>query len=152
MNYQLLIKDLCVNLNSMRKDLVRTMFERFDMTECNKVSLIVVSDLFNAKNHFDVKNGRKTADEVNQEFKHCIKLFRDLKDSDMVRSDHLIQLFQCISTSIESDYNFESFIQNCFRYNEIVRMSAQHSHAESTQSTPIYDRERQHPSQSMKYT
>ena len=76
MNYQQLIKDLCTNFSKVRVDLVRTMFERFDSNESGKLNLIMLSELFNAKNHFDVKSGRKTSDEANQEFQHCIQLFR----------------------------------------------------------------------------
>jgi len=155
MNYQMLIKDLCINLNTFRKDLVRTMFERFDSNENGKVNMNVISELFNAKNHYDVKSGRKTPDEIDRDFQNCIRLFRELKENvDMVRSDHFIQLFQCISTSIESDYQFETLVNNCFRYNEIARAISVHnmSTAQSVTTTPIYDKERQHPSESMKYT
>lgn len=154
MNYHLLIKDLCINLNNFRKDLVRTMFERFDCQENGKINICLLSELFNAKNHYDVKSGRRTWDEVNRDFQQCIKLFKELRGNDMIRSDHLIQLFQCISTAVESDYQFESLMHNCFRYNEIPRLNSvsgtQFSRSEA--QTPIYDKERQHPSQSIKYT
>ena len=154
MNYQLLIKDLCINLNQIRKDMVRTMFERFDSNESGKVNLLTIGELFNPKNHFEVKSGRKTPDEVDGDFQQAIRLFRDVRGTEMVRSDHLIQMFQCISSAIESDFNFEAFMGNCFRYNEIPRASNTRNSqlGQSVMSTPIYDKEREHPSQSMKYT
>ena len=52
------------------------MFERFDANENGKVNLNTVAELFNAKNHFDVKSGRKTSEEINKDFQLCIQLFR----------------------------------------------------------------------------
>jgi len=52
------------------------MFERFDSNESGKINLVTLAELFNAKNHYDVKSGRKTWDEVNKDFQHCIKIFR----------------------------------------------------------------------------
>ena len=105
MDYILLIKDLCTNFNHNRKDCVRTMYERLDYNEDGKIRVSILVELFNAKNHFDVKTGRKTFDEVNKDFRRCVDIFKKIKNSDYARSEQILQLYQCMSPSIESDFS-----------------------------------------------
>jgi len=42
------------------------MFERFDSNESGKINLVTLAELFNAKNHYDVKSGRKTWESEHQ--------------------------------------------------------------------------------------
>lgn len=60
-----------------------------------------------------------------------------------------------VSPNIDNDFNFEAVLKNCFRYNELPRqnkLDAPHARTNEQIEAPIYDKERYHPQDSIKYT
>lgn len=55
---------------------------------------------------------------------------------------------------IDNDHIFEEILKNCFRYNELPRRNKLETPnvSHKDKQSPIYDEERHHPKQSMKYT
>lgn len=64
MDYGLLIKDLTAGFNNFRTGIVRSTFDRLDYQDTGKFDIRMLKELFNPRNHFDVKTGRKTTEEV----------------------------------------------------------------------------------------
>ena len=155
MDYHLLIQDLTAGFNNFRRGAVRSTFDRLDYLDSGKFDIRILKELFNSRNHFDVKNGRKTSEEVISEFFACLNCFvRSLKGSGEVGSESFLDFWRQISPNIDNDYNFESLLKNCFRYNELPRKNKLNPPTSSSQQhqTPIYDNERYHPQDSIKYT
>jgi hypothetical protein len=75
MDYGLLIKDITAGFNNFRRGLVRSTFDRLDYNESGKFDIRILKEIFNSRNHPDVKNGRSTTDEVIFDFTNCIKAF-----------------------------------------------------------------------------
>jgi hypothetical protein len=82
----------------------------------------MLKDLFNAWNHFDVKTGRRTGEEVLSDFNTAVDLYVSARSGSWkARSEHFLRFFELISPAIENNNHFESFCTLCFRWNEIPR-------------------------------
>lgn len=68
MEYEPLWDLICLNFTAFRKELTRKAFDRLDSNNSKFVSINLLRELFYARNHVWVKEGRKTIEEVQKEF------------------------------------------------------------------------------------
>lgn len=155
MDYSLLVKDLTAGFNNHRRGVVRNTFDRLDYLDTGKFDIRILKELFNARNHYDVKNGRNTSEDIISDFFACLNSFvRTQNGSGIVGSETFLDFWKQVSPNIENDYNFEAFLKNCFRYNELPRKNKLNppNMSNSQREAPIYDKERYLPRDSIKYT
>lgn len=157
MDYALLIRDLTSGMSATRRDIIRSTFDRFDAAQIRSVDLKQLKTLFNPRNHYDVKNGRRHADEVMDDFFACIDLFVGIQRGvSSVNSEQFLEFWEHLSPSVQTDAEFETLLRNCFRYNELPRKNKLEVPSPGSKnaynSGPIYDSERIHPSDSLRYT
>lgn len=120
MEYERFVVCLCINFRDQRMSLIRTMFDRLDYMNTGKVSLTMLKELFNPKQHYNVKMGRETWDQVQSQLDDLIDVFVRINDNQLVVNSHsFISLFRLVSAYIENDLEFQQFIEHSFRYNEI---------------------------------
>ena len=130
-----LIDCLCVNFKGDRIGHVRTMFSRLDFMDTGKINIKMLSDLFNARIHFDVKNGRRVADQLQMEFEESIIIFAKINNSQPIIDTRMfLKLFKLFSGHVDKDSDFRQFIDKCFRYNEIPRQNDQVMHEKTKQN------------------
>lgn len=155
MDYSLLIKDLTAGMSESRRGQVRETYDRLDYCESTLFDLKQLKPIFNARNYLDVKNGRIHAEDIMNEFFACIDLYVDMqreKDS-RVNAEQFLEFWEHISPAIHSDATFESLVKSCFRFNELPRKNKLETPEYAKVSmSPIYDKERYHPTESMQYT
>lgn len=155
MDYTLLVKDLTTGIPANRRDIVRSTFDRLDYSESGSFDLKQLKAIFNPRNHFDVKNGRRHADEIMSDFFRCIDTWvRVQGGNSLVNPEQFLEFWEHISPSIEQDASFEALLRNCFRFNELPRKNKLEvpSYVKDPHQTPIYDKERFHPTDSIRYT
>ena len=117
-----LFESLLVNFTETRKNLVKIAFSKFDYTSSGKVSLQLLRELFNAKNSFSVKEGRQTIEETVIQFNSLLDNFTKINTTQFVVSaNQFTQLFSFISAYFRDEKEFNNFVENCFRYNELPR-------------------------------
>lgn len=154
MDFSQLLKDLTIGLDQHRRALIRNTFDRLNYSEKPTFDLRILKELFNVRNHYEVKNGRRTSEEVLQDFFKAIELFVEYNCSPEVGSEQFLEFWTLISPVVETSGEFESLLKNCFRFNELPRqnkLAPPGSRGGPTQSA-IYDQERYHPADSIKYT
>jgi Ca2+-binding EF-hand superfamily protein len=157
MDYSLLVKDLTSGLTPARRDLIRNSYDRLDYSDHGTFDLKQLLSIFNPRNFHDVKNGRKRAEDITAELSKCIDLFTSIqRGNSHVNSEQFLEFFEQISPSIDTDGNFDNFLKNCFKFNELPRKNKldlpSNLNMRDTANPPIYDKERFHPSESIKYT
>ena len=155
MDYGLLIKDLTAGMSEERRGTVRSTYDRLDYADSTLLDLKQLKPIFNSRNYADVKNGRIHSEDIMNEFFSCIDLYVDMqrnKDS-RVNAEQFLEFWEHISPAIQSDATFESLVRNCFRFNELPRKNKLETpDYDKVAMSPIYDKERYHPNESMQYT
>lgn len=154
-DFGLLLADLTADFSSMRMSFVRQTFDRLDYKESGSVDIRMLKELFNPRNHPDVKTGREAIDKVRSDFNGAIDAFVDSqRGSSQANMSQFITFWRSVSPLVEVESHFEQILKHCFRFNELPRVNKLQRPSETSDlhSTPIYDKQRSHPSQSMKYT
>ena len=122
-SYDELLRGVMGEMNGARKALVNRAFKKLDK---NGNGIIEVDDLkgvYNAKNHPDVKLGKKTEEEVLSEFLDTFELHYSLmhpgsKDK-RISLDEFIEYYNNISMSIDDDRYFELMMTNAWNLNNV---------------------------------
>lgn len=113
---------LCANFADLRVQATRKMFGRFDFGNEGKVNLGVMKEVFNAKNFFEVRTGRKTQDEVEYEFGEFISIYVKMNIGNLsLRSEEFLTFCKLLSGNIKEHSDFINFSERCFRFNELPR-------------------------------
>jgi len=115
-SYDEFLRTVVGEMNEFRKELVRTAFKKFDRDGNGRVELNDIKNTYSAANHPDVKNGRRTEDEILMEFLDTFELHhwmrhQSAKDS-FVTLEEFIEYYNNISCSIDNDETFELMINN----------------------------------------
>lgn len=83
------------------------------------MSFNLLQELFYPRNHIFVKQGRKTMEEVSNEFSDYVKLFQDFLQADSMNPQEFLLFFKFISAHFQQEKDFSDFLENGFRYNEL---------------------------------
>lgn len=155
MDYSLLIKDLTSGMPQTRRDLVRTTYDRLDYSDTHLLDLKQLKAIFNPRNYADVKSGRIQSEDIMQDFFLCIDLYVSMQRNQdgRVNAEQFLEFWEQISPAIQNDFSFDSLIRTCFRFNELPRKNKLEApEAGKSAMSPIYDKERFHPTESIMYT
>jgi Ca2+-binding EF-hand superfamily protein len=116
------VECLCANFTDTRIQAVRKMFGRFDFNNQRKVNLGLVKETFNPKQHFLVRNGRQTMEDVEFQFGEYVSSFIRMNLGNLnLRSEEYLTFWKLLSAHIKRDMDFLNVIENSFRYNELPR-------------------------------
>ena len=98
----------------------------FDKLDKNRNGVVEIDDIkgvYNAKNHPDVKLGKKTEDEVLSEFLDTFELHYSLSHPDQrdrqITYDEFTEYYNNVSMSVEDDRYFELMMTNAWNLNNV---------------------------------
>ena len=122
-SYDEFLRMVIGEMNHPRKNLVKRAFDKIDRNRNGIVELDDLKGVYNAKNHPDVKLGKKTEDEVLSEFldtfeMHYALLHPGSRDK-KITFDEFIEYYNNVSMSIEDDRYFELMITNAWNLNNV---------------------------------
>jgi hypothetical protein len=108
-------------MNEKRKTFVVSAFKKLDKNGDGEVTLEDIRGVYNAKNHPDVKSGKKTEDEILGEFLDTFEDHHANHTGDHttphVTFDEFLEYYNCISMSIDDDRYWELMITNAWNLN-----------------------------------
>lgn len=121
MDYNELMRSVVGEMSPFRKGMVKKAFDKLDE---NKNGIIEIDDIkayYNAKQHPEVKAGKKSEDEVLAEFLDTFELHHSLKhpeDRDRkINVREFMEYYNNVSASIDNDQYFELMITNAWNLN-----------------------------------
>lgn len=105
-------------MNDFRKAICMKAFAILDIDHSNIITLDDIKHVYNAKQHPDVIQGKKTEDEILFEFletfdTHHQNTKADMKDAE-VTPDEWIEYYNNVSNSIDDDAYFEVMMTNAW--------------------------------------
>jgi Ca2+-binding EF-hand superfamily protein len=120
-DYDEFLRQVRGNMNNNRKRLVDQAWNKMDRDGNGVLDINDIKGVYNARSHPDVKQGKKTEEEVLFEFLETFETHHNIIDSDA--PDHLItreewqEYYENVSMSIDDDPYFELMMNNCWRMN-----------------------------------
>lgn len=122
-------------MTPFRREFVKRAFKKLDINENGQLDPEDIKEYYNAKAHPEVKDGKKTEQEVMMEFLETFEAHRALSSDDPLskKGDGLVTLnefmdyYSHISASIDNDDYFQLMITNAWnlnnrQYSKAVRM------------------------------
>lgn len=107
-------------INQTRHSILADFFGRLDYKDEGVIDLRAMANLFNAKNHFDVKGGRRTLDEIDTQFKDALHIYSKISNgSSVVDYQGFEDFWSYVAPSVLKDTDFEHLARACFRFNEL---------------------------------
>ena len=110
-------------MNQKRKTLVKKAFNKIDKNGNGIVEIDDIKGTYNAKNHPDVKLGKKTEEEVLSEFLDTFELHYSLSHPESkdrrITFEEFIEYYNNISMSIEDDRYFDLMITNAWNLTNV---------------------------------
>lgn len=100
------------DINEERKKWIRLAYEKLDVTKDGKVTLEDIAKIYDASEHPDVKQGKKSPEQVFQEF----MMQWDCQQADgIVTFDEFCEYYEGVSCSIDSDDYFAVMMKNAWK-------------------------------------
>ena len=122
-SYDEFLRMVIGEMNQPRKNLVKRAFDKIDKNRNGIVELDDLKGVYNAKNHPDVKLGKKTEEEVLSEFLDTFEMHYSLlhpgSRDKRISFDEFIEYYNNVSMSIEDDRYFELMITNAWNLNNV---------------------------------
>lgn len=99
-------------LNEKRKSYINTIFSTIDSDKKGKISVNDFKILFNARNHPDVLEGKKTEQEIYNQFCYTIDIYIRLNNilNNSLNNEKFIDFYSGISPSIKTDEDFKNIL------------------------------------------
>ncbi len=105
-------------MNEFRKGLVQRAFCTLDKDHSGNIDINDIRKSYNALLHPDVKNGKKTEDEVLKEFLETFEthhnVMHDFRPDSKVSIEEFFEYYNNISCSIENDAYFDLMMNNAW--------------------------------------
>ena len=112
------------DMNPFRKDLVKRVFKKLDYNENGIIEVDDIKKFYNAQKHPDVRDRKKTEDEVLMEFLETFEAHHAMKNNTPhTKGDGQVNLqefqdyYSNISASIDNDEYFQLMINNAWNLN-----------------------------------
>jgi Ca2+-binding EF-hand superfamily protein len=106
-------------MNNTRKALVKVAFKILDKNGDGTLQVNDIKGVYNAKNHPDVKAGKKTEDEILGEFLETFEAHHNLraqsKRDQTVTMEEFLEYYNNVSANIDNDKYFELMMVNSFK-------------------------------------
>ena len=88
-------------MNEKRKEIVLKAFDKLDLDKSGKIELSEIKSLYNVKNHKDVLSGKKTEEDLYNEFIDTFEMHHNLKkgfkEKKVSKEEFLFYLFHYIT-------------------------------------------------------
>lgn len=105
-------------MNKFREASVHRAFDKFDRNGSGAVDINDIRRVYSAAKHPEVISGRKTEDQVLQEFLETFEVHHDLTENNapdgVVTREEFIEYYNNISASIDDDQYFALMINNAW--------------------------------------
>ena len=122
-SYDEFLRMVIGEMNQPRRNLVKRAFDKIDRNRNGIVEIDDLKGVYNAKNHPDVKLGKKTEEEVLSEFLDTFEMHYSLlhpgSRDKKITFDEFIEYYNNVSMSIEDDRYFELMITNAWNLNNV---------------------------------
>ena len=121
-SYDEFLRVVIGEMNQNRIALVRKAFEKLDRNRNGVIDLEDMKNIYNAKQHPDVKIGKKTEEEVLIEFLDTFEMHYSLlhpgsRGDQIITFDEFVEYYNNVSMSIEDDRYFELMMTNAWNLN-----------------------------------
>ena len=120
-NYDEFLSQLRGEMNEKRKEIVLKAFDKLDLDKSGKVEYNEIKSLYNVKNHKDVLSGKKTEEDIYNEFIETFEIHHNLKKGyrdRRVSKEEFLEYYNNISMSIDDDELFIAIISNAWKLND----------------------------------
>jgi len=121
-DYDEFIRTIRGEMNDFRKNLVQQAFNILDTNRNGIIELDEIKEKYNARQHPDVKSGKKTEDEVLMEFLETFEnTYNYLCGTDndgKVTIEEFMEYYENVSMCVDDDNYFEVMINNAWKMNE----------------------------------
>lgn len=112
-------------MNPARKKIVALCFKKLDKDNNGWVDINDVKGVYNAKKHPDVIAGKKTEDQILQEFLQTFETAHSIRNNEapnyVVTKEEFEEYYSNISASVDNDSEFELILTNAWRLTEESR-------------------------------
>lgn len=120
--YDEFLREIRGDMNKRRRALVDKAFSKLDTDGSGVVEFGEIEALYNAKQHPDVKKGKKTEREILQEFMSTFQQHAATKGKgsvdDNITREEFQEYYENISASVDTDDYFEAMMNGCWKLNE----------------------------------
>ena len=115
-------------MNETRKRIVLQAFDKLDSDGSGIIEINDIKTLYNAKNSKDVLSGKKTEEEVFNEFLNTFETFHNLKKGirdKRVTLEEFLEYYNNISMSIDNDEYFVEMMENAWKLKKLHQLRLQ---------------------------
>lgn len=106
-------------MNPFRQKIVKASFAKLDRDGSGVIDINDIKGVYNARNHPDVKSGKKTEDEILGEFLETFEQHHSLNGGGIrdrsVTLDEFMEYYNNVSASIDHDQYFELMMINAWK-------------------------------------
>ena len=106
-------------MNPFRQKIVKAAFSKLDRDQSGVIDIKDIKGVYNARNHPDVKSGKKTEDEILGEFLETFEQHHALNGGGIrdqsVTMDEFMEYYNNVSASIDHDQYFELMMINAWK-------------------------------------
>ena len=121
-DYDEFIRTIRGEMNDFRKNLVQQAFNILDTNKNGIIDLDEIKEKYNARQHPDVKSGKKTEDEVLMEFLETFEnTYNYLCGTDndgKVTIEEFMEYYENVSMCVDDDNYFQTMINNAWKMND----------------------------------
>ena len=118
-DYDEFIRTIRGDMNEFRKKIVEQIFNILDVNQSGFIDLEDIKSKYNARYHPDVKNGKRTEDEVLLEFletfENTYNYLCGTENDGKVTIEEFMEYYENVSMSIDDDNYFETLMNNAWR-------------------------------------
>jgi len=109
-------------MNNTRKQVVELAYKKLDKDGNGWIDINDVRGVYNAKNHPDVKAGKRTEDDILKEFLATFEMAHSIRNNDapnyVVTKEEFCEYYNMISISIDDDRYFSQMIKAAWNMDE----------------------------------
>lgn len=129
-------------MSSTRKQVVAAAFKKLDKDGNEWIDINDVRGVYNAKNHPDVKAGKKSEDDILKEFLQTFEMAHSIRNNDapnyVVTKDEFYEYYNMISMSIDDDKYFSQMVKSAWGMDEEVKAAMAATRLRAAQDNDIF--------------
>jgi Ca2+-binding EF-hand superfamily protein len=116
LNYDEFLMAIRGELNDLRRGIIEKAFRKIDKDGSGILDIDDIKDLYNAKKHPDVVQGKKTEQQILMEFLETFEIHHNIKtngqNDSRITLDEFVEYYKNISASIDNDEYFTLMMNN----------------------------------------
>lgn len=123
-DYEEFLRSIRGEMNERRKKIALKAFEKLDKDNSGIIDINDIKYLYNAKQHPEVRSGKKTEEDVFGEFLETFETHHNILKGNRDRritQDEWIEYYNNVSMSIDNDEYFETMMVNAWKLNGNVQ-------------------------------